>query len=201
MLNPLCVSVPFWERNWSHSYKTLQVLSSWARRGDKAGCCSRQTKNSQEICSKGYSPASVMPPPPPGIHGILPERLCQVEAMFSSKLRSSPGKLEKQTDFTTSSFIASLLLQLQTASSVFSHFQSSLPPTCLFGSHSPLRLPSRAPWPVVSWDLFPSSPPLVTMAPCFVSRKCVWPAWAGSRCVIPSHMDFLPESFNGSIRT
>lgn len=35
MLNPLCVSTPFWEKNWSHSYKMLQVLSLWARRGEE----------------------------------------------------------------------------------------------------------------------------------------------------------------------
>lgn len=50
-----------------------QSVSKKKGRGDKAGCCS----NSREICSKGYSPACVMPPPPPGVSRMLPGRLRQ----------------------------------------------------------------------------------------------------------------------------
>lgn len=54
-----------------------QSVSKKKERGDKAGCYSGQTKNSREICSKGYSPACVMPPPPPGVSRMLPGRLHQ----------------------------------------------------------------------------------------------------------------------------
>lgn len=143
--------------SWSVGRKKRQGCGAAPRSSVK----SRQTQNSPEICSKGYSTARVTPPPPPGRSRMLLP-LCQQRrclALLAEILPRKTGKADgiyhqlfhSLPSFTGPDIIPYVFTQLSLLSAA----------------------PDRAPQHAISPDLLPPSPPPVTMAPCFLSRKFV----------------------------